>query len=59
MGDINDVQINPEVANFVEHELMCPFCEDNFFSVETIITKDCVCDHYNCKCGNSWEVINK
>lgn len=55
----DDVQINPEVSTFIEYELMCPFCEGHRFSVETVVIKDCVCDHYNCICGNSWDVLNK
>jgi hypothetical protein len=59
MSDINDTQINPEVVSYIEHELSCPFCEGNFFSVETIISKDNTCDHYECSCGECWEGIDR
>jgi hypothetical protein len=60
MGDLNDIQFVPESPKFIEHELTCPFCEKNLFSVETTIKDDSsVQSYYMCACGNSWDVIEE
>jgi hypothetical protein len=59
MGYKDDIQISPEVSTLIECELMCPFCESSAFSVETTVIGGCTCDHYDCTCGNSWDVLNR
>jgi transcription elongation factor Elf1 len=60
MGDLNDTQVVPEFPKFIEHELTCPFCEKNLFSVETVVMEDHnIQSYYSCSCGNSWDVIGE